>query len=131
MLRPPFGVYLALGSTKAVMKKSTVAIVLLSVALVGSNIWWAYGALDAGITYTYQQDSLQRSQEALKQSLAVIKASGQGATKDAVLAAAISSAEGVTEPFEKEGYIWVGSIGLRFSEGGHLKEAIPSWSPFP
>jgi len=113
------------------MKRSTVAIVLLGVALIGSNIWWAYGALDAGITYTYQQDSLQKSQEALKQTLAVIKASGQGATKEEVLAAAMSNAEGVTEPFEKEGYIWVGSIGLRFSEGGHLQEAMPSWSPLP
>lgn len=113
------------------MKRSTVAIVLLSVALVGSNIWWAYGALDAGITYTYQQDSLQKSQEALKQALAVIKASAQGAKKGAVLAAAISNAEGATEPFEKGGYIWVGSIGLRFSQGGHLQEVVPSWSPFP
>ena len=113
------------------MKRSTVAIVLLSFALIGSNIWWAYGALDAGITYTYQQDSLQKSQEALTQAVAVIKASGQGATKEAVLAAAISSAEGATEPFEKEGYIWVGSIGLRFSEGGHLQEVAPSWAPFP
>ena len=104
---------------------------MLSLALIGSNIWWAYGALDAGITYTYQQDSLQKSQEALKQALAVIKASGQGATKDAVLAAAISNAEDAIEPFEKEGYIWVGSIGLRFSEGGQLQEAVPSWSPFP
>lgn len=111
--------------------RSTIAIGSLSIALVGSNLWWAYGALDAGITYTYQQDSLEKNQEALKQALAVIKASAKGGSKEAVLAVAASNAGGASEPFEKEGYVWVGSIGLRFSESGQLQEAMTSWSPSP
>lgn len=42
------------------MKKSTLIIVLLSLALIGSNGWWAYRLLDAGVSYTYQGVSLAR-----------------------------------------------------------------------
>jgi hypothetical protein len=120
------------GRTSKDMNKSTVIILLLAFGLVTSNLWWAYQSLDAGISYTYQDDSLRSSNEALQQSLAVIKAlSSPLATRDSVLAAATEGALAPGESFEKEGYIWVGSIGLKFSREGRLIEVVPSWSPFP
>lgn len=106
------------------MKKPALAIVLLGLALVASNVWWAYRALDAGISYTYLSVSAEESQQGLAQALAIIKATANhGATRAEVIAAAKKAAPGL-EPFEKEGYLWVGSLGLRFNEAGQLVEAV-------
>lgn len=114
-----------------VMKKSTAIIVSLGMALITSNAWWAYRLMDSRVTLAYQQDSLRLNQEALSQAIAVIKAvSRPGVTREEVIAAAQGAAES-SETFQKDGYLWVGSIGLRFAENGRLVEATPSWSPFP
>jgi hypothetical protein len=107
-------------------------IVLLTTALIASNAWWAYRVLDAAVSYSYRQDSLRLNQEALSQALEVIKvASRSDATREEVIAAAARTAAAPGEPFEKEGYVWVGSLGLRFADDGRLVEAVPSWSPLP
>lgn len=109
------------------MRKSTVAITLLSVALIASNAWWAYQALDAGVSYTYQGISLEENQQGLSQTLAIINvAAAQGASRAEVVAAA-QKAWPSSEPFEKEGYLWVGRLGLRFNEAGQLVEAVPAF----
>jgi hypothetical protein len=106
------------------MRQSTVAISLLAVALVISNGWWAYRTLDAGITSTYQSTSLEESQQALAQALAVIKANAGSNPSRAEIIAAAKAAWPEVEPFEKDGYLWVGRLGLRFNEAGRLVEAI-------
>ncbi len=89
-----------------------------------SNAWWAFRSLDAGITSTYQRTSLEASQQALAQALAVIKAvAGPNPSRAEVIAAA-QAAWPAIEPFEKDGYLWVGRLGLRFNEAGGLVEAI-------
>ena len=106
------------------MRKSSVAISLLAVALVLSNGWWAYRALDAGVTHTYPGASLEEAQQALAQALAVIKANaGPNPTREQVISAA-QAAWPAVEPFEKDGYLWVGRLGLRFNETGRLVEAV-------
>ncbi|PPE73906.1 hypothetical protein C3942_10930 [Solimonas fluminis] len=106
------------------MRRPTIIILLL-----GSNAWWAARLLDAGISYAYRGDSLQQTTEALRQSLAIIRAAvPPEATRESVLAAAAAAAPGA-HPFEKEGYVWVGSLGLRFAENGRLAQAVPAWSP--
>ena len=85
--------------------------------------------LDAGISYTYQGVSLEEHQQALSQALAVIKVVSQPtATRESIVAAASA---GVLRPgtFEKDGYLWVGLLGLKFNQSGQLVEAVPSWSP--
>lgn len=111
------------------MKKTTAAICVLAVALVVTNVWWAYQLLDSGVTLTYQQDSLRMNERALSQALAVIKvASGPDPRRGDIIAAVSAAADDTSAPFEKEGYMWVGDLGLRFSEGGRLLEAVPAWS---
>lgn len=114
------------------MKKSSVAIALLGAALVASNAWWAYRSLDSGVSHAYQQDSLRLNQEALSQALALIEVTShpESTRKDMITAAARRAAV-ASEPFEKDGYVWVGSLGLRFTDSGHLVEAVPSWSSLP
>lgn len=104
------------------MKRSTIVISLLAVALAASNAWWAYQFLDAGVSYTYQGASLEESQQALSQTLGIIEVTRSGdASRDQVVAAA-NKAWSSGEPFEKDGYLWVGRLGLRFSDNGQLVE---------
>ena len=129
---PPRGSSLSLGCRGNSVKRSAVAIGLLSAALLVSNAWWVYSAVDVAHAYTDQQSSLRLSDEALSQALAIIKvAADPNTTRDKIVAEATRSARDASEPFEKEGFLWIGSLGLRFSESGRLLEATPSWSYEP
>ena len=44
----------------------------------GQRAWWAYQLLDAGVSHTYQGISLEESQQALSQTLAIIAVTGSG-----------------------------------------------------
>jgi hypothetical protein len=109
------------------MRRTTIAISLLAVALVVTNAWWAYRLLDAGVSYTYQGASLEENQQALSQALGIIKvlATNNASREQIVLAA--QAAWPSTEPFEKDGYLWVGRLGLRFNQAGHLVEAVSGY----
>ena len=102
------------------MKKSVIIIILLIVFLLGSNAWWAYRLLDAGVSYTYQGVSLEENQQALAQSLEIIKALASSDVSREMIVAAAQKAWGSTDPFEKNGYLWVGRLGLRFNEANEL-----------
>ncbi len=54
------------------MMRPALAISALAVALIGSNAWWAYRNLDAGVTATYRQVSLEDHRTALAQVLAIL-----------------------------------------------------------
>lgn len=110
------------------MRKYRVTIGLLLVALVSSNGWWAYRLLDAGITQTYMRVSFDSTSEALAQSLNILPIVARpGATRNQILAAAQVPDDSVG-PFEKEGYVWVGQLGLQFNEQGQFIKAVTSMS---
>lgn len=111
------------------MKRSTVAILVLLILLVGSNGWWAYAVVDQGVTASFQEMAHSDRRIALRQMLAIlpIAASPSGSRED-VIAAAIKAADD-RETFEKDGRVWVGRLGLRFSAEGRLVDAVPSWDP--
>lgn len=111
------------------MKKPTAILALLVFALVSTNAWWAYKALDAGVSSSYQRVSLEEHRQALSRTLAIINvAAPASATRGEIMAAARNAGPS-SEPFEKDGYVWVGRLGLRFDRSGKLIEAVPSWSP--
>jgi hypothetical protein len=101
------------------MKSSTKVILGLSLALLGTNVFWAYRLFDAGISYTYQQASLEDAQQALAQSVAVVRTLTPAGNRSQIISAA-QSAWASGEPFEKDGFLWVGRIGLRFDDAGRL-----------
>jgi hypothetical protein len=106
------------------MKRTTLLISFLVVALVATNALWAYRTLDLGVTLTYQGASLEENQQALSQALAIIKASGNPNVNRSQIVEAAKRAWPSSEPFEKEGYLWVGRLGLRFNNNGRLVEAV-------
>ena len=108
------------------MKRSVLVIAALAVALIGSNAWWAYRILDAGVSATYREVSLEDHRTALAQLLAIVPAAVRpGATRAEILEAARRDSK--REPFEKDGYVWVGRLGLKFDGSGHLVEVVPAW----
>ena len=118
-----------LGIRGNILGKSSWIIVVLIALLIATNGWWAYNALDTGITYSYSQVSLDNNKEALAQSLAVIEAAAQAdATKQSIIQAARAAGSN-SEPFEKDGFVWIDSIGLKFDSAGHLTSAARSWNP--
>lgn len=111
------------------MKRSTAVLLLLVALLIASNTWWAYNAIDAGVTAMYRDQVLEEQRQALIELLAVApEAASAGATRESVLAVARAAADRTTD-LEKEGFVWVGKLGYRFSEEGRLLEVRTAWSP--
>lgn len=111
------------------MRSARIGIVALVTALVASNGWWAYRMLDEGITITYLDASLKDNQVALSQTLAILPVVARGeASREQVLAAAKIPGDD-SDAFEKDGFVWVGRIGLKFDEHGRFLSATRDWSP--
>ena len=80
--------------------------------------------MEAGVSYTYQGVSLELSRESLSRALAIIRVPGAcDASRRQVIKAAQQASPSVA-PFEKEGYVWMGELGLRFDASGHLVEVM-------
>ncbi|GAB3538099.1 hypothetical protein GCM10027343_02980 [Noviherbaspirillum agri] len=106
------------------MKKSTIIISILAAALLTSNAWWAFTVLDAGVTETYQGAQLEEEQQTLNQALAVLRTTTRSGASRAQIVEAAQMAWSAGEPFEKDGYTWVGRLGLKFDEQGKLIDVI-------
>lgn len=104
------------------MKRSQWGIIGLLVLLVGSNAWWAYRTVDNGITQTYLNDSMARSSRGLNQAVAILPLVARGAKRDEILSAAKQASKLDLQPFEKEGYVFVGELGLKFDSAGKFFE---------
>lgn len=108
------------------MSNTNLKLAVLIAALVTSNLWWAYRVLDAGVSVTYREAV---NEQALAQALALLPAvarpdATRSEVEDAARAAAPSS-----DPFEANGFVWVGKIGLKFNKQGRLVEARRAWDP--
>jgi len=111
------------------MSKPKLTIIGLVVVLVASNAWWAYRLLDAGISQTYLGASLEDNKEALNQTLVLLPVVAQaGISRVKIISAARPAGDSVA-PFEKDGFVWVGKIGLKFNNDGKLIEATRAWDP--
>ena len=111
------------------MNKTKIIIIALIIAIVASNGWWAYRLLDTGVTLTYTGVSLEDNKQALSQALALLPVvAEQGVTREKIIRAAHLPGDKF-EPFEKDGFVWVGKIGLKFNDRGQLVEASRAWSP--
>jgi hypothetical protein len=106
------------------MKRSTFAIIGLVVALIGSNLWWVYHAVDAGVTAAYQDDSFRAASTALKQHEAILLMVLKGKRDKAEVVATAKAAANDSAPFEKDGVTHVGWVGLRFDANNRLVEVV-------
>jgi hypothetical protein len=100
------------------MRQPRTLLLALIAALIGSNAWWAYQAIDAGITRTYAEISAAETRQALAQTKALVRTMAKGSyTKQALMEAARQPVPEM-EPFEKDGVVWIGQIGLKFDAAG-------------
>jgi hypothetical protein len=84
----------------------------------------AYRVFDVGVTLTYQRASLDSANDSLSRALAILPVVAKpGASKDDVVTAARLSKNG-PEPFEKNGTVWVGWLGLKFDGQGRFIKAV-------
>jgi hypothetical protein len=67
------------------MNKWKLSFFITLIALVITNSFWLYKAIDAGVTYTYQQVSLDEKSKAVKLLGALLVKGGQQYTKKDVL----------------------------------------------
>jgi hypothetical protein len=106
------------------MSHAKAIITTLVALLVITNAWWAYRLLDSGISFTYQKASLDKAAMQLAVAKAVISAVVKdGYTKEGVIRAA-RVADQNSEPFEKDGAVWVGQLGLHFNADGRLAKVV-------
>ena len=104
--------------------RSRTAIAGLLVTLLASNAWWANQSIDRSVSLSYLEASYATESELLKQMAAVLNVIvSPDATRDNVVRAAQLGAS-TNAPFEKEGYVWVGQLGLRFDAHAKLQKAV-------
>jgi hypothetical protein len=104
------------------MKRTTVIISALTLALLASNGYWTYRFIDQGVTLAYQDSEYNEAQQALSQARAIIKVQATRNASRAEIIEAAQKAWSAGEPFEKEGYLWVGRLGLKFDSADRLTD---------
>jgi hypothetical protein len=110
------------------MNRSKIIILVLLILLIATNVWWAFQAFDHGITITYTIGSLDDHKQALDQALMIIPeiTSGRGSREEIINS--MESRFGLSDGLNKDGYIWIGKLGLRFDDSGKLLEVQPAWN---
>jgi hypothetical protein len=104
------------------VKRSQRGVVVLIVLLVGTNAWWAYRTLDNGVTQTYLNDSMEHASRGFNQAVAILPLVARGANRDEIVSAARQASKLDSPPFEKDGYVFVGELGLKFDSAGKFLE---------
>jgi len=106
------------------MSRATIAIGTLALTLITSNLWWAYRMFDSGITQTYARASQDTTSELLTQALSILPVVAKaGSSRNEVISAARVPND-QTEPYEKDGFVWVGYLGLKFNANGQFEKAV-------
>jgi hypothetical protein len=100
--------------------KIRVAIVILSLLLVGTNIFWLYATIDSAVTSSYMDQEIYELTGSNTQAVGMLKIALAGKTKDEVRSMAVKFTD--LEPYEKEGCLWVGWYGFKFSESGNFAD---------
>jgi hypothetical protein len=118
------------------MSKSAIAITLLSIALVASNIWWAIAVQGNKKAVSPERlpsiaSSLKLADRAVVQSFAAIQASAApGATRASIIKA-VREADRANQTtcFNDPGVVHLGAIGLKFDNSGRLIGATRGYCP--
>ncbi|WP_347900692.1 hypothetical protein [Pseudomonas purpurea] len=91
-------------------------IAALVALLVISNLFWLYVVVDTAVTRSYADQEMDVLKKANAQAVGMLKTVLEGKTKSQVELAAMKFSE--LEPYEKEGCLWIGWYGFKFSETG-------------
>lgn len=111
------------------MKRTTIVIIGITTLLLGSNAAWAYLLLDAAVGRTYLQAAYDEARSTAVQALGLLPEVARAAGREEVITAARRLAP-EAEPFEQDGFVWIGQLGVRFDGAGRLVEARAAVEPF-
>ncbi len=89
-------------------------------ALIATNAAWAVHAFDQGLTLTYLNQSMEDTAGRLDQALAVLPVSAKPNVLQAEVIHAAQRPGAGSVPFEKDGFVWVEGLGMRFDAQGRL-----------
>lgn len=106
------------------MKRTTLAIGALALALVGTNIAWGYLVIDKSITKSYTSQAFDETNAALNQALMLLPLTAKKGSTRSELIAAVQATEPKGSSFEKDGFVWVGRLGLKFDAQDRLVQAV-------
>ncbi len=101
-------------------------ITILVVVLVVSNGFWIYQLIDVGVTMSYRNKELDDNAKTRDQLLAVLPQLAAGRSKQEIIR--IVSEYTSLESFEKDGCVWIGWIGLKFSQNDELLSVSKVWN---
>ncbi|HEX6592904.1 MAG TPA: hypothetical protein VF050_12985 [Moraxellaceae bacterium] len=104
------------------MNRKKVALAAVITGLMITNLLAIHAAVDCGISLTYLDDSATHSGMALQQTRAILPLVAKGAERQAIVQAVQATQTAPVAPFEKDGYLWVGELGLKFDQDGHFLE---------
>ena len=99
-------------------------IVTLSLLLVGSNIFWLYRTVDSAVTRSYMEQELYELYGSNTQAIGMLKEALAGKTKQNVQAMAAKFTD--LQPFEKDGCLWFGWYGFKFSKSEIFVDIAPT-----
>ncbi|MDV2079110.1 hypothetical protein [Marinobacter xestospongiae] len=100
-------------------------IAFLSVALIGSNLFWLAIVVDQGVTSAYRDQQIHELDETRKQLMAALPELAGHLGKEEVVS--IVSRHTELDAYEKSGCTWAGWVALKFHERGTLQAAMPVW----
>ncbi len=102
------------------LTKQTLAISGLAVALLSTNSLWAMHAFKQAVAVGDLQQQVDDASALLDQALAVLPVvADEEASQEEVIAAAQPVGAAIA-PVERDGFIWVEHLGMRFDDEGRL-----------
>ena len=100
-------------------------IIIVSILLILSNVFWMFQLLDSGISVTHRSQYIEQLESTNKQLKTLLPAMTEKLSKEEIISIADTFSEG--DVFEKEGYIWLGDLGFKFN-GDKLISVVDGWS---
>jgi hypothetical protein len=72
----------------------------------------------------------QDYRQALAQALEILPVAARLDSTPAKILQAARGAGSAQESFQKDGFEWIGKVGLKLDSQGRLTEVVPAWAPF-
>ncbi len=101
-------------------------IITLAVLLVGTNAFWVYVTFDNAVTASYRDQRISEYRVTSTQLSQVIPELASGKSREEVIK--IVSRHTDMDPFEKDGCVWIGWMGLHFTGDGRLQSVSRLWN---
>ncbi|MEM9556721.1 MAG: hypothetical protein AAGC60_20850 [Acidobacteriota bacterium] len=101
---------------------------ILAIALAASNLWWLYQALDQASIEKYHEQMLHERLHAMEAAQRSMVSLAADLSREEVIARVEEAAAGDSgETFEKDGWVVVRWVHLKFDASGRLFSVGPSF----